>query len=251
MRLVLHVGWAKCASTSLQKFLFNQKEIIYPDAGIHFNEHLAVPLKLKGVDEWTSTWFSKEWVDQEFQNICDQVRNANKTVVLSSERLMDINSEQINTLCTLLRVHNPEFLVLRRSKKGWIESAWRHAVFVYDYTGGFEEFSAPWQGVDMGHFSKRHGEKFKVTEIDIDGEGWVGQLEDFLGLHIVMPAENRGATFDCCEALRRLHLEVGTEAFQRFFTNERRTAFSEMFTHADNSEIVEFAVPIAVGGKWS
>lgn len=251
MRLVVHVGWAKCASTSFQRFLVEQNELVYPSAGLHGNEHLAIPLKLKGIDKWTAQWFSTDWVEQEFRNICGQVKSAQGTVVLSSERLMDIDSEQIRALCFAVGVDNPEFVVLRRSKGKWIESIWRHAVFVDDYSGEFDEFSLPWESVDLHHFAERHGGKYKVVEFDIEHEDWMRQLGDFLGVQVVMPIENRGATFECCEVMRLLHRQVGTESFRRFFTSERRADFSAMFSQVGDRAVAEFAVPIAVGGKWS
>ena len=166
-KIILHVGYPKCASTSLQAALYGLPNITYPRRGLNLHEHLAVPLKLKGLDAWTAKWFSQEWVDSEFEALIQEVKSASGVVVISSERLADITPSQIDELMTCFGNVEMEALVLYRPKDDFVRSMWRHEVFRHDLAEPFDVFNKRFVEFNMLSIVPSLESRIKVNLADI------------------------------------------------------------------------------------
>ncbi|WP_444924270.1 hypothetical protein ACJJH9_03130 [Microbulbifer sp. DLAB2-AF] len=249
-RLIIHVGMPKCASTSIQQAVKNSKEVYFPESGVHDTEHLAIPLKIKGVDDWTRQWFDDEWAENEFQKIINEIcelkfKDSINTIFLSSERLADCNEIQLSKLVSYFPDFDIEFLLIRRDKDAFIKSNWRHAVFRHDLSDSFDSFYKKMLKCDLDFFYNRFKSSYKIKLLDIDCKDWVKELSTFIGAtNLVLNNENVSASFECCKMLSLMHRELGTDMFQSFFNHERKVEFSELFKSPKKKSITQFTDPI-------
>lgn len=245
MKIILHIGYPKCASTSLQAALHACESIKFSRFGLHHYEHLAVPLKLKGLDSWTAQWFTQEWVDSEFDALVQDVKGSNQTVVISSERLADITLEQIDFLRSLFHQNvDIEILMLYRPKDAFVKSMWRHEVFRHDLSESYDDFSRKFESFDMLNAANHLKPHVHLNLLDISSEGWQEELSDILGARVNLTQENVGANFMCCELLQKIHVASGSSKFKSYFTHERKQEFSKLFEKDQLGGLDEFIVPI-------
>jgi len=245
-RLILHVGHPKCASTSLQQSLINSQEIHYSQHGLHAAEHIALPLKIKGLDKWTSQWITQEWVDSEFELLVTEINSIqDKTVIISSERLADITPFQFKKISTLFPKYDIEILLLYRPIEGYVKSMWRHAVFRHDMSEDFEDFKSKFKDFIPTYAVNQHSDTAaKIHTIDISKKNWVNNLEDIINIKINMSNDNISAPMECCYFLQQLHKSIGSKQFKKFFTPERKNEFAQIFIKNNNKPIDTFDVPI-------
>lgn len=250
MKIILHIGYPKCASTSLQAALQKCGAIKFSRFGQHQHEHLAVPLKLKGLDSWTAQWFSQDWVDSEFDALVNDVKDSRQTVVISSERLADITPAQLDFLRSFFPSDlELEILMLTRPKDEFVKSMWKHAVYRHDLSESFECFCKSFDGFDMAGVAKNLASYVQVTVLDISNEGWQECLSNILGVDIALAQENVGVGFLCCDFLQRIHIAVGSSRFKSFFTEERKREFAKLFEDSGPAALEEFIVPIMSNSK--
>jgi len=244
-RLILHIGLPKCASTSLQRALMETNGLYFPQHGLHHFEHIAIPLKIKGLDDWTAQWFSAEWVDEQFDALVSDINSTDaQVVVISSERLADITPEQLNQLLKLFPSFEVELLLLYRPKDDFVKSMWRHAVFRHDLAEDFKAFSEGFVHFDpLGSLSVHRG-TVPVHAMNIKEKGWESGLSDVLGLKLQLPVENVSAKFECCYYLQQIHKSVGSEKFKAYFNDQTKKEFCELFSGSEKRSIEDFIVPI-------
>jgi len=245
-RLILHVGHPKCASTSLQQSLIDSKEIYYPHHGLHSAEHIALPLKIKGLDKWTSQWISQDWVNSEFKALVNEVNSIeDKTVVLSSERLADITPAQFQQILSLFDQSQIELLLLYRPVEDYVKSMWKHAVFRHDLSEDFELFQTKFKDFNPTFSVEQLSALAHNTHtINISKKNWEKELENILDMKIHMSQDNISAPMECCYFLQKLQNSIGSKHFKEFFTPERKNEFLQCFLHSNTKLIDTFDVPI-------
>lgn len=247
MKLYIHVGLPKCASTSLQAALYENDEIYFPRHGLHHFEHIAIPLKLKGIDKWTSQWFSQDWVDREYKLLIEEIYNSNSHVVVSSERLADIPQEVLDVFLSEFAEAEIEILYLFRPADGYVRSMWRHAVFRHDMSEGFDSFKKGFSDFDPLNIGNRFAAKYKINMIDISKSGWSEQLSEALGFVPDIQNENVSAPYEACYFLQQIHQCIGTEKFKAYYSTLRKEEFAKLFADGCTSQLEEFEVPIVRG----
>jgi hypothetical protein len=243
-KIILHIGYPKCASTSLQSALLRAKGLLYPQHGLNLYEHLAFALKLNGLDDWTAQWFTQEWVDAEYNDLIHAVNSAREMVVISSERLAGITPEKIGFLREEFGDVDIEVLMLYRPKDDYVKSMWKHEVFRDDLCEPFEKFRERFGGFDMLQAPVALSGFVKVNLIDISKDTWQSELSRVFGIDIKVPNENVSASFQCCEFLQRIHVSVGSLAFKKYFTEEGKQRFSDIFVNSAPNKIDDFKAPI-------
>lgn len=244
MKLYIHVGLPKCASTSLQAALYENNVICFPRHGLHHFEHIAVPLKLKGIDKWTSQWFSQNWVDREYDLLIEEIKDSKSHVVVSSERLADISPDILDIFLSEFPDADVEILYLYRPADGYVRSMWRHAVFRHDMSEGYESFKKGFSDFDPIGIGNRFAARYKTNMIDISKSGWSELLSGALGFVPDIQNENVSAPFEACYFLQQIHQCIGTEKFKAYYSTIKKEEFAELFADGCNSLLEEFEVPI-------
>lgn len=230
-KILLHVGYAKSASTSLQRALSIAPEVLYPKAGrLSDHEHLSLPLKLKGIDAWTAQFVDDEWVERQHAEMMLEISRAHGAIAISSERLMDMTIDQMNSCRSMFEGYDVEIVAIIRPKREWLSSTWRHAVFWHDFTTSWEEFEQSNHEFSMDTAPELFSSVFPTHRVSLDQPDWVARLESIYGARLDMNKDNEGISFAAAEALQRLHLSVGTERFREFFDEGRKRDFARMFT---------------------
>jgi len=168
---------------------------------------------------------------------------SNKTVVISSERLADLTSDQLQLIMNFFSPVDIELLLLYRPVDDYVKSMWRHAVFRHDLSESFEVFRERFKYFNPTACVDQHRDIVPVHAININDQEWEKRLYKILGTYVPLLHENISAPFSCCCFLQQLHRSVGSEKFKKFFTSERKKEFSNIFTNGSNA-IEEFTVPI-------
>lgn len=231
-RLLLHVGYAKCASTSLQSALAEAAGLHYPAAGRIGAEHIALPLALKGIDPWTRRFVEPDWVERELAALRAEVAAADGTVAVSSERLIDLDDGLKPRLAALFPGRGIEVVVIRRPVGDLLRSTWCHLVVHHDLAEAWEDYSTRHAGFDLDAPVASWRQHYPVHEIDMAEAGWAGRLGEIFGTAIAIGHENRGAGMAPAVRLQQIHADLGSERFARFFTPERKRAFLELYAEA-------------------
>lgn len=242
--LFVHIGFPKCGSTSLQAALAQSPDVIYPFAGQHGGEHLAIPLKIKGVDEWTRQWFDEPWVDKQMPLLMEEIEKADKPVFVSSERLASLEHKQIETLKNLFAGWTVEIVVVTRKLPDFINSTWRHAVFRHDYHKSLQEFSD-----ELGSFSFQNAidyfaQYFPVHELDLYEADFENKFHALTGVGITLQRENVGAGTELAELLQRVHSLLGSTKFKERFPSEVKQEMLNAMQGKTMPEFDPFIVPI-------
>lgn len=248
MILTIHVGLPKCASTSLQAALFDCNFVLFPRNGLHHFEHIAIPLKLKGIDKWTSQWIAEDWVDCAYQSLISEIKNSgHQHIIVSSERLADVSLELLDRFIAEFSGVKINILYLYRPVDSYISSVWKHAVFRHDLSVDFETFKKSFNGFDPIKIASNFSERYETHLIDISRPDWTGLLEDILGVVPDIQNENISAPFEACYFLQKIHQSIGTEKYKSYFNAQRKQEIAELFMGECESKLEPFDVPIIRG----
>lgn len=244
-KLLLHVGYAKSGSTSLQSALLTAENVYYPKSGrLADNEHLSLALKLKGVDDWTSQYVDQDWVEREHASMLQEIAGVNRPIALSSERLMDLTADQKRLCKAIFSGFDIEVVALTRSKENWLKSTWRHAVYWHDFAVPWEAFADANRDFDMAVAPNAFRSLFQVHEVCIEQENWIEQLECIYGTKLDIAQENLGIAFSAANFLQKLHVELGTKKYREYFTTERKKDFASLFQVEEDPTVETFDVPL-------
>ncbi len=217
-KLFLHVGFAKCGSTSLQDALKVAPHIYYPRSGVNGSEHLGLALKIRGIDDWTRQFFDETWVNQQNTALQLELKNKkNEPIVLSSERLAAMSEQEISSIKTMLASFQVELVIVKRQRDAYLKSTWRHAVFYHDYALSYEEFYSK-----MGNFSfdgaiEKFKKHFLVHVFDLDDPDYEKHLNHLLGTKITLPKSNVGVPSGFASLLQQTHALMGSQKFKSVY----------------------------------
>jgi hypothetical protein len=252
MRIIVHPGYAKCASTSLQAALSASAQVHFVKAGRHGNEHIALPLKIKGIDTWTRQHISERWVEDEYAAMLNELATIRaETVALSSERLMDLSDVQMVFLKDLLSQYGTtEVVVIKRDRQKYLQSTWTHSVYHHDLSMEFSQFCEQMAQFSMERPIECFRRHFTVHVLDMDELGWQDRLADLYGSDVSIGHENVGVPHRAAEYLSQIHREIGSERFKSYFGMPQKGAFAELFQGMPG-KVAPFDVPIAGKAKLS
>jgi hypothetical protein len=222
MKLFVHVGYAKCASTSLQEALRDGTGILYPRAGRLSSqaEHLSLPLHLKGIDDYTRQWVSDEWVQMQHAALMQEISESDKSVVVSSERLAGLQPDQIARMAQLFELYDTRIVILHRDREKFLNSTWRHVVYKHDYAvdyASFQELTADFQFGQIVPLFEKH---FPVSMFNIEEVGFDRQIMELTGATFSLGRVNAGVPFEFAEILQQQHVALGSKTFKAIFTTD-------------------------------
>jgi hypothetical protein len=246
MKLFVHVGYAKCASTSLQEALRDGTGILYPRAGrlSPQAEHLSLPLHLKGIDDYTRQWVSDEWVQTQHAALMQEISESDKSVVVSSERLASLQPDQITRMAQLFEPYDTRVIVLYRDRETYLDSTWRHAVYNHDYAvdyASFQKFSADFQFGEIIPLFEKH---FPVSAFNIEEAGFDRQVMELTGATFSLGRVNAGVPFEFAEILQRQHVALGSKTFKAIFTTDVKATMLASWQSQTRPEIDSFTDPL-------
>jgi hypothetical protein len=243
LTLFVHVGYPKCGSTSFQAAAVKAVGINYPRAGRHHDEHIALPLALKGVDAWTAKFLSADWVTQQKDDLLDEVRSATGHVLVSSERLASLKQDQIDELRRLFDV-DVKILFLIRDRDAFVSSLWRHAVYRHDYPGDIETLRRRLEKFRFESAITLFERVFPVNVFNIDTPDFQSDIAEVLGCRLEIERENTGVSMNAARLLQCAHAEMGSERFKSVFTKELKVQIASSTPACDQPMIEEFTDPI-------
>lgn len=121
MRLLIHIGFPKTATTSLQLFLFKNKtelastsQIVYrPDSDAISHNGMEEAIESKDVDLIRFMVFGRELITD------------SKLTIISSENLQNLSRDQIIYLCEILNVGEIELMIGIRKPDSLILAWWK------------------------------------------------------------------------------------------------------------------------------
>lgn len=216
-KLFLHVGFAKCGSTSLQEALSQAPGILYPKAGRHGAEHLSLPLKMRGIDDWTRQFFDDAWVEVQHRAMMEEISSTSLNVAISSERLAALTPAQITILPELFPNFDIRIILVRRSREKYLNSTWRHAVFFHDYGHTYEAFLEKMCGFDFGNTEEKFNKVFATHIYDLDSAGFPDDLAELMETKLDFPTSNVGVPFDLAKLLQETHALLGSQSFKKVY----------------------------------
>jgi hypothetical protein len=245
MKLFVHVGYAKCASTSLQEALRDGSGILYPRAGRLFPqaEHLSLPLYFKGIDDYTRQWVSEEWVEKQHAALMQEIAESDKPVVLSSERLSSLQPDQITRMAELFKSYETRIVILYRDWGKYLNSTWRHVVYNHDYPVDYASFqlSTDFQFGDCIPLFEKY---FPVSTFNIENVGFDRELMELTGANFSLGRVNTGIPFEFAEILQRQHVALGSKTFKAIFTPEVKAAMLASWQSQTRPEIDPYTDPL-------
>jgi hypothetical protein len=220
-KIFIHAGFAKCASTSFQEFMLTQRKILYPLSGINGAEHLSLPLKIKGVDEYTLQFFSDEWVRSSHEDMMMEIASATQeTILLSSERLADLGPPQLLELMKIFSDYEIEFIFITRPMREFLDSTWRHIVFWHDYAETLDLFLETNSNIDLSDCIAKFRSMSKVHVFDLNDVLFQSSLSSLLGIDVSLGRSNAGASSELASFLQLLHHRIGSTLYKSVFTDE-------------------------------
>ena len=222
MKLFVHVGYAKCASTSLQEALRDGTGILYPRAGrlSPQAEHLSLPLHLKGIDDYTRQWVSDEWVQTQHAALMQEISESHKPVIVSSERLAGLQPDQIARMAQLFELYDTRIVILHRDREKYLNSTWRHVVYNHDYAVDYASFQQLTADFHFGGIIPLFEKHFPVSVFNIDEVGFDRQIMELTGATFSLGRVNAGVPFEFAEILQRQHVAFGSKTFKAIFTTD-------------------------------
>jgi len=242
--LYIHVGYPKCGSTSLQAALIKAKGITYPLAGRNAEEHLSLPLFLKGVDSWTTKWFSEEWVAEQHAAMMQEIAAAPGDVFLSSERLVALNPGEIVALRDLFPDWRIEIIIVERSLEKYLDSTWRHAVYRHDYAESKATFLKKMAGFTFGKADTLFGKYFPVHVFNMEHPDYTAAFAKATGVTISLGRANVGVSNDLAVLLQQTHALMGSARFKAAFTQQVKEAMRAALADEVTPNIDSFDVPL-------
>jgi hypothetical protein len=246
MKLFVHVGYAKCGSTSLQEALRDGTGILYPRSGrlSQQAEHLSLPLHLKGIDDYTRQWVSNEWVQTQHAALMREISESDKTVIVSSERLASLQPDQITQMAHLFEPYDTRIVVLYRDRENYLNSTWRHAVYNHDYAVDYPTFQRQTGGFDFNAIISLFEKHFPVFMFNIDDVGCDQNIMALTGASFSLRRVNVGVPFELAELLQRQHVLLGSQTFKAIFTRAVKTTMLASCLSPTRPEIAPFTDPL-------
>ena len=243
-KLFLHVGFAKCGSTSLQAAFAKSPGVVYPLSGSNAGEHLALALSLRGIDEWTRQFFDEAWVAQGMAGIWSEIVACDLPVILSSERLAAMSSDQIERTAEIFRDFDVQIIFIKRDVVRYLNSTWRHAVFHHDYAEAYQVFCERTRKFSFFGGVAKFERFFPVHVFDMEDEGYITALSALVGTQLNLPRKNIGVPFDFAEHLQKTHALLGTEAFKARFDSATKRQMLRIWNGECVAELEPLRVPL-------
>lgn len=221
-KLFLHVGFAKCGSTSLQAALSRAPGILCPTSGNHRGEHLAYALRIRGIDEWTRQYFDQPWVDRESVCLMEEIETGTGTVVLSSERLAGCTSEEIERIAADLSNFEVHVVIVKREIESYLSSTWRYGVFRHDFGESYESFVGRLKNFTFERIEKKFSAFFQTHWFSMDSPNYVEEIGALLGTKLEISRLNVGVPMAFAELLQKTHELLGSEEFKKRFDEKTK-----------------------------
>jgi hypothetical protein len=221
-KLFLHVGFAKCGSTSLQAALSRAPGILFPTSGNHGGEHLAFALRIRGIDEWTRQYFDQPWVDRESVRLMEEIEAGTGTVVLSSERLAGCAPEEIERIAAGLSNFEVHVVIVRREIKSYVSSTWRYAVFHHDFGESYEIFADRLRNFTFDQIENKFSAFFQTHWFSMDSPNYVEEIGALLGTKLDISRLNVGVPMAFAELLQKTHALMGSKEFKKRFDKKTK-----------------------------
>ena len=228
-QLFLHVGIAKCGSTSLQAALSSTTGVLYPTSGRHGGEHLAFALRIRGVDNWTSQFFDQSWVDTENTRLMQEIQAGTGVLVMSSERLAASTREEIERIADVLSGFEVRIIIVKRDLDSYIKSTWRHSVFFHDLAEGYEAFVDRFKDFTFDEIEDRFRAIFPLHCFNLDAPNYGEEIGALLGTKLNIPIQNVGVPMALAELLQKTHALLGTEEFKKRFDAETKQSMLDVW----------------------
>jgi hypothetical protein len=229
-KLFLHIGFAKCGSTSLQAAMSEAAGIVFPKSGNHGGEHLSLALTLRGIDDWTRQYFDESWVDHGMAGTMAEIKSSTETVVLSSERLAAMTEDQIAAVKAMFPDFDIQVILIRRDVQRYLSSTWRHAVFRHDLGENYEVFLERFKTFDFGDVGTKFSKRFPVHSFDMEAPDYATSLGALIGTTVEIPRANVGVPLELAQLLQRTHVLLGTEEFKKRFDRDTKEAMLAVWT---------------------
>lgn len=243
-KLFLHVGFAKCGSTSLQEALLGGRGIYFPKSGVNGAEHLSLPLYIRGVDDWTRQYFDEVWAESQHSAMLHEISDVPGDVFISSERLAAMSEEEIKRLLGIFSDFQIEIVIVERRIEKYLGSTWRHAVFYHDYAVDYEDFLAKMNDFSFGRTEELFSKYFPVHVFDMDDEAYPKNLGHLIGTTIDMPRSNVGVPMSFAKLLQELHKLMGSKDFKALFTPQRKARMLEVVHGKRGVDIEPILAPL-------
>lgn len=228
-KLFIHVGFAKCGSTSLQAALSNALGIVFPESGNHGGEHLALALRLRGIDDWTRKFFDETWVEEGMAGIMAEIASTTDSVVLSSERLIAMSGAQIATLKELFPNFNIQIIIVQRDIDRYLNSTWRHAVFHHDLAESYDVFLERFKNFNFGSAAHKFSQYFTTHSFDMEADDYVEMVGALIGTSLEIPRANVGVPMELAKLLQHTHTLMGSEEFKKRFDTKTKARLLEVW----------------------
>jgi hypothetical protein len=236
-KLFLHVGYAKCGSTSLQAALSSAPGILFPTSGNHGGEHLAFALHVRGIDDWTRQFFDQTWVDLENARLMEEIHTATNPVVLSSERLAASTPKEIERIAEILSSFEVHVIMVKRDIGSYLNSTWRHAVFFHDYGESYNAFVDGLKNFTFGEAEEKFRAFFPVHGFSMDAPNYVEEIGALLGTKLSVSRLNIGVPMAFAELLQKTHALLGSEEFKKRFGAETKRSMLDVWSGAERRHI--------------
>jgi hypothetical protein len=243
-KLYLHVGFAKCGSTSLQAALQTAPNIMFPKSGNHGGEHLAFALTIRGVDEWTRQYFDEKWAEQAMVGLLKEIEESTEPVVISSERLAAMSVTEIQTVAELFKDFDTQVIIVRRNIDKYLSSTWRHAVYRHDFGESYEDFLKRFHNFAFAQIDEKFKPYFQVHSLNMEDPDYLQVLEAMLGTTLVFPHSNEGVPFEFAAHLQKLHTLLGSTEFKKIFDKARKAKMLRVWKGEVVTEIEQMTAPL-------
>lgn len=241
--IFIHVGFPKCASTSIQKAASKSSLIHYPKAGRCLDEHLGFALHFKGIDQWTEQFYGPEWEHSEWLKINEEINTAKQPLFISSERLASATESALEEISGEFADFRVKIILLIRSKERYISSTWRHAVFRHDFAMPYEEFKSKFKDFSFEAIADKFSRVFETLVFDIDSRDWLEKLNSACSLDLKLPKLNKGVPIAVANLLQYNHVMLGTDLFQALFTSDFKKELLDGYIESSR-ELKPLNVPI-------
>lgn len=242
--LFIHAGFAKCGSTSLQAALSEAPGIVFPESGNHGGEHLALALRLRGIDDWTRQFFDETWVEEAMAGMMAEIASTSDPVVLSSERLTAMDETEIATLKALFPSFNIQIITVRRDIQRYLSSTWRHAVFRHDFAESYEAFLERFKNFSFGDADHKFSQHFTTHSFDMEADDYVEAVGALIGTTLDIPRANVGVPLELAKLLQHTHTLMGSEEFKKRFDSKTKASLLEVWRGEATVEIEMMTAPL-------
>jgi len=246
VKIFIHIGYAKCGSTSLQEALRDGSGVLFPRAGTNVPaaEHISLPLFLKGIDEYTRQYISDEWVQDNHARMMEEIAQSKQPVFLSSERLASLQGPEIEALKGLFAEHDVEIIIIVRNKEKYLDSTWRHAVFYHDYAVDFQAFQQKMARFEFGSIIPAFQKYFPIHLFNLDDENFERGIKELTGAQFAFGKANIGVPHKLAELLQQQHALIGSALFKEIFPTKVKKKMLFMMTETAPPAVDPFNVPL-------